>query len=97
MNDPRAHDVTIHAPPELVGGVFANAFRITGDSAGDVFLDFCSYSESDKKGILVARVRVHVSFLPAIRDRLNSTMTEITEKTPPGAFLVKGPGEGAPN
>lgn len=97
MNEPLIQDVSIHVIPELVGGVFANAFRVTSDSAGDVFLDFCSYSDSDKKGVLVSRVRVHASFLGLIRDRLSSTMIEITGKTPPKAVLVKGPGQGSIN
>ena len=97
MSDGRVHNVPIHIPPNLIGGAFANAFRIIPDSGTDLFLDFCSYSESDKQGILVARVRVHCEFVQAIRDRLSSTLTELAANTlpSPDGFLVKGPGEGS--
>jgi hypothetical protein len=83
----------------MIGGAFANAVRVIPDTESDVFLDFCSYSESDQQGVVVARVRIHSSFIPIIRDRLSSTMTEMASGAkPPNVFsLVKGPGKGVPS
>jgi hypothetical protein len=99
MTDRRVHGVSLHVPDDLVAGAYANAFRILQDEGSDLFLDFCSYSERDKKGVVVARVRVHVSFIEHIRDRLSSTLKELADDTlpPTETFLVKGPGEGALN
>lgn len=99
MPDHRVYGVSLHVPDDLIGGSFANAFRILRDGGPDLFLDFCSYSERDKKGVVVARVRVHASFVEHIRDRLSSTLKELADDALPQTevFLIKGPGEGMPN
>lgn len=94
MADHRVYGVSIHIPEDMIGGTFANAFRVIPDTGDDLFLDFCSYSESDQRGVVVARIRVHSSFLTDIRDRLSSTMIELVNASVE-AFLVKGSGEGA--
>lgn len=73
----RRVDCAVTIPPELQLGAFANAFRIIQDTGQDFYLDFLVFSETEKKAVLVARIRVHATFLPAVRERLNATLIEI--------------------
>jgi hypothetical protein len=58
-------------------GTFANAFRVVSDSGGECFLDFCVYSAQEERALVVARVRVHTSFLPSVRERLSAVMRDL--------------------
>lgn len=65
-------------------GAFANAFRLTPDSDGECFLDFCVYSPSEDCACIVARVRVRTDFVPVILHRLGEGLRDIsTLHTPP--------------
>ena len=59
-------------------GSFANAFRLTPDTDGECFLDFCVYSPSEDCACIVARVRVRHDFVPVILDRLAEGLRDIT-------------------
>lgn len=74
----RRVDCPVDFPPGFNKmGEFANAFRIMHDSGREFFLDFLRYSGSEGKAVIVSRVRVFEDFLPAIRSRLGTMMTEI--------------------
>lgn len=79
MGDKRV-DCPVILPPELRIGAFANAFRVIEDGAGDLFLDFLVYSEREGAAQVVARIRVHQTFLKDIRDRLALVIREIVDK-----------------
>lgn len=64
-------------------GEFANAFRIMPDSGSECFLDFCVYSAQENLARVIARVRVHQSFLATIRHRLTLTMQELGQPYAP--------------
>ncbi len=68
---------TVTIPQEIQLGVFANAFRVLQDTGQDFFLDFLVFSGIEKKAVLVSRIRVNMAFLPAVRERLSTTLTEI--------------------
>ena len=72
-------------------GVFANAFRILQDAGVEYLLDFLLYSEQERSAQVVARLRVHAHMLPAIRDRLGLTMTEIQSQGQNSAPKPKDP------
>ncbi len=59
-------------------GTFANAFRIVPEAGQECFLDFCIYSSQEERAEVVARVRIHRSFLLVIQERLESVLTELT-------------------
>jgi len=63
-------------------GHFANAFRVLeGDDEG-CLLDFLVFSASANKASVVSRIRVRREFLPAIRDSISMTLTEVSRDTP---------------
>ena len=61
----------IEVPAGLALGTFANAVRIVPDTGSDHLVDFLVYSSSEKRAVVVVRVRVHESLLVPIRDRFN--------------------------
>lgn len=75
-------------PGDKKTGGFANAFRIIREGKGEWFLDFFVFDEKDEnqQATLVSRIRVQEGLLPAIRDRLNKTLTEI-----PAVRMCPGP------
>jgi len=74
---------------DLKFGTFANAFRVVHESGLECFLDFCVYSASAGEAQVVARVRIHRSFLPIMQERLASEMQMLQTDT-----LVFMPGDG---
>jgi len=61
-------------------GIFANAIRIREESDQEVYLDFCIYSAEDNLAEVVARIRIHKSFLPILAERLNVEVREIPSR-----------------
>ena len=53
-------------------GVYANAFRVTDDGAGEMFLDFMVYSGTTDEAQMVSTVRVRQDFIHSIMDHLSS-------------------------
>lgn len=78
------------APGANKFGTFANAFRVVPESGPECFLDFCVYSAQENRAEVVARIRIHRSFLTIIRDRIGLAMSELVG-TPPteSKFKVK--------
>lgn len=75
--------VNIDCPVDLPEGAdkfgrFANSFRVVPESGQECFLDFCLYSAQENRALVVARVRVHRSFLPIILSRLHAEMVNLT-------------------
>jgi hypothetical protein len=68
------------SPVESKFGRFANAFRVTPEAGDECFLDFCVYSAQEQSAQIVARVRVHRSFLPIIRERLGEDIERMQRK-----------------
>ena len=58
-------------------GNFANALRVLPDSGSECLLDFCIYSSVEGSAEVVARVRVHKSFLPLLKQRIEDAMGEM--------------------
>ena len=56
-------------------GEYSNAVRVVRDGE-DFLLDFCVYSNREKRARLMSRIRVHQSFLPAIIERLAEELPE---------------------
>jgi len=50
-------------------GEYSNAVRVVRDG-DDFLLDFCVYSNLEKRARLMSRIRVHQSFLSVIIERL---------------------------
>jgi len=71
--------VEVIVPDKLRLGTFANAFRIVPDTGDEVYLDFCVYSEQEGRADLVARVRIHKSFLPIMRDRIGKSLMNVSQ------------------
>jgi hypothetical protein len=71
--------VEVVVPDKFRLGTFANAFRIVPDTGDEVYLDFCVYSEQEKQADIVARIRVHKSFLPSIRDRIGKSLMNVSQ------------------
>lgn len=59
-------------------GTFANAFRVVPETGNECFLDFCVFSAQENRAEVVARLRVHRSFLPVIRDTLLAALRDLT-------------------
>lgn len=97
MADRRVECLDVTMPAQLRLGAFANAFRTVHDSGNEFFLDFIHYSESEKIAQVVARVRVQDSFMAAIRDRLSSTLEEITAQKGKQITIVLPTGSEEPN
>jgi len=68
----------VKVPPGKEVGEFANAFRILRDGGTEWLLDFLVYSAQGQTAVVVSRLRVQQEFLPAMRDRLEGTLTEVT-------------------
>jgi|TARA_R110000824_G_scaffold230622_5_gene418292 hypothetical protein len=71
-------------------GVYANAFRILSGGGGDLFLDFCVYSEQDDKAKVVSRVRVGPDFLKVMMDRINEDQVKTIDLSKV-LFVMPGP------
>lgn len=67
----------INIPSGVLGGVFANAFRIVRDNKDEYLLDFLSHDPATNQARVVARVRVRGDVMEAIRDRLKTTMGKV--------------------
>lgn len=74
-DDPTKCFVTL--TPEMAVGAFSNAFRIIHDTGTEYFLDFLVHSTTDKQAKVVARIRVHESFLSLIQGRFTAALQEI--------------------
>ena len=83
MTDQRV-DCPVTIPPGKEVGEFANAFRVLPDSGTEWLLDFLVFSESERLAQVVSRIRIQGTLLPAIRDRLACTLTEICSPCPVG-------------
>lgn len=59
-------------------GIFTNAFRIVPETGEECFLDFCVFSASENRAEVVARLRVHRSFIPVLRERLQEGLEDLT-------------------
>jgi hypothetical protein len=71
-------------------GVYANAFRLTDDGAGEMFLDFMVYSGQEEEAEMVSRVRVRQDFIQSILEHLSSFVE--AERDSSGIFrLISGP------
>lgn len=71
--------VEVVVPDKHRLGTFANAFRIVPDTGDEVYLDFCVYSEQEGQADIVARIRIHKSFLPSIRDRIGKSLINVSQ------------------
>ena len=60
--------------PDLVFGVFSNAFRVLDASDGRCLLEFLVYSAADHQAKVVGKVPVRKAFLPVIRDRITTCL-----------------------
>ena len=69
-------------------GAFANAFRIMQESGEECFLDFCVYSAQENSAQVVARLRIHQSFIPIIHSRLGEILPDVSKK--PGLVMKDG-------
>ena len=58
-------------------GEYANAFRVLEDGS-DCLLDFLVRSETERRAVVVARIRVRRGFLPAIQARLSEGMEQVS-------------------
>ncbi len=76
MADDKRVDVPVDLPRGMETGAYANAFRVIPDTGDTFFLDFLAYSAGDQRARVVSRVRVHKTFLEAIRNRLSGTVQE---------------------
>ena len=61
-------------PPDLVFGVYSNAFRVSDTADGRCLLEFIVYSATDHQAKVVSKVPVRKSFLPVIRDRITTCL-----------------------
>lgn len=59
-------------------GTFANAFRVMPESGQECFLDFCVYSVQEERAEVVARIRIHRTFIGIIRERLAVAIHDLT-------------------
>jgi hypothetical protein len=85
-------DCDVAVPDSMALGVYANAFRIVGEVGHDCFLDFAVYSADKQRAEVVARVRVHRSFLTDLHRRLGSVLTPGASSLPgdEGIFVMPG-------
>jgi stress response protein SCP2 len=67
--------INVTCPVDTQGdfGSYANAFRIMQDG-NDVLLDFCVYSEQENSAKVVARVRIHPTFLNVVISRIQGAL-----------------------
>jgi len=59
-------------------GDFANALRVLPDTGSECLLDFCVYSSAENTAQVVARIRVHRSFLPLLEQRIREASKELS-------------------
>jgi hypothetical protein len=69
-------ELEVLVPEEAKMGDYANAFRILPEDGNMVLLDFCVYSKQENTAKVVSRLRVPVSFLATIKNRLGEVLTE---------------------
>ena len=69
-------------------GAFANAFRLLQETGAECFLDFCVYSAQSGRAQVIARIRIHQSFIPVIHSRLTEVLLNITGT--PGVEMGEG-------
>jgi hypothetical protein len=69
-------DIDLH-PDVNSFGTFANAIRVIPEAGSECFIDFLVYSAQENKAQVVARLRVHVSFLPVILSRMRNEVRSI--------------------
>lgn len=76
-------------PQNVQFGEFANAFRIEATGSGaECFLDFCVYSAENNVAKVVARVRVHSTFLHIMQERLGAALRDISGDEPKPEFVL---------
>ena len=68
--------------PELAFGVYSNAFRVADSDDGRCLLEFLTYSATEHRAKVVARVLVRKAFLPVIRDRIASCLAPSASRLP---------------
>ena len=78
----------VNVAPDLLYGAYANAFRILPENGAECFLDFCVFSAESNTAKVVARLRVHVSFLAVIQERLDSTMKNLGQVDGKPEFIM---------
>jgi len=67
----------VFVPESLESGPLVNAFRAIQDGRGWM-LDFLVHNPEENKAVVIYRVRVTQEFMAAVRDRLDSTLQNIT-------------------
>jgi hypothetical protein len=92
MNPPNSKVTLVDVPVEFENaqvkfGKFVNAFRVVPDTGDECFLDFCVYSSQENRALVVARLRIHRSFLPIIYARLTN---ELPKLAPDGLRMEDG-------
>lgn len=70
-------DCEVVVSPDLVFGVFANAFRIVEQDSGHCRLEFLVFSDAEQRAKVVAPVSIRKSFLPVIRDILTRSLHHV--------------------
>jgi len=75
-------------------GSFSNSLRILPESGSECLLDFCLYSSVEGTAQVVARVRVHRSFLPLLKQRIEDAMGEMLSQDEDSWVLLCTPAEG---
>jgi hypothetical protein len=88
MADKTLVDCDVTVPANIQFGNYANAFRILPDSGTECFLDFCVYSAENNVAKVVSRIRVHISFLNVVLERLTSTLTHLGQKDVAPQFIM---------
>jgi len=59
-------------------GTYANAFQASEGDDGAVYLDFLLYSTTEKRAVVVTRIRVDPGFLPQCHERLDEVLLDLT-------------------
>lgn len=75
-------------------GSFSNSLRVIPDSGDECLLDFCIYSSVEGTAQVVARVRVHRSFLPLLKQRVEDAMGEMWSQDEDSWLSLCAPAEG---
>ena len=69
--------------PKKALGVYSNAFRLCEGGSGHCLLEFLVFSETENRAQVVLKFSVRNSFLPVIRDSLDSCLDAMDAMDPP--------------
>ena len=83
MNEelPVHRDFNVQVPPELSGGEYANAFRVT-QNPGEFILDFCRKMPEEKNPALVNRIILSPHSAVAFLLVLQRAVSDYKKSTP---------------